>query len=103
MLRRWTVSFGPEFAESKKACRASPGRMKLHLAALELNLERDPFHNSEAYGEPTHRVMETRDHFDDGFVLSAFIVIDVEHFDVEVKWIDMRPLPDDDDEDDVPV
>lgn len=98
MKRRWVVQYGPEYPESKRACRASPGRLKLHLAAIELNLERDPFGYSEPFEDESHRVIETTDYFNDGFVLTAFVRL-CEGFIAQIMWVDMRPLPDDGEED----
>jgi hypothetical protein len=103
MQARWQVTYGPEFEESKKACKMSPKRLKLHLTGIELSLERDPFLYSEAYGDELHRVIDTRDYFRDegGVVLSAFVVLNRSVFVAEIKWIDVGPLPsgEDDDED----
>jgi len=105
VLARWTVTYGPDFAASKKACRASPGRIKLHLAAIELALERDPFRYSHAFSDEQHRMIRTNDFVDagiefrDGFILTAFIVIDATRLTCEIKWIDMQPVPEEDDED----
>lgn len=96
MKRRWVVQYGPDYAESKRGCRgrASPERLKLHLAAIELNLKRDPFDYSEPFDDESHRIIETTDYFNDGFVLTAFVRL-CEGFVAEIMWIDMRPLPDD--------
>ncbi len=101
MLARWTVRYGPEFEESKRACRGqvSPGRLKLHLAAMELNLERDPLTYTHQFlpENGAYRVLETKDYFGDGFILTAYVVLR-EGLIAEVMWIDMRALPTPDDE-----
>jgi hypothetical protein len=102
VLARWSVTYGPEFAASKKACRASRGRLKLHLAAIELALERDPFTYSHAYTDEFHRLIQTDDfvdagiEFSDGFILTAFIVVDPQRLACTINWIDMQPIPDED-------
>ena len=92
MLRRWVVKHGPEFADSKRACDVLPDRLKLHLDAVELDLERDPLRYSEAFAEDSRRVIETRDDFGEGFILTAYVVL-YENFTAELKWIETRPLP----------
>lgn len=105
MLPRWRVAYGPEFAQSKKAVDASPTRLKLHLDAIELALERDPFQYSQQYGEEHQRVISTDD-FHDGFILTAFVTVrQTGGFVATIEWIVMRPLldafePDPDDEND---
>lgn len=98
MLARWTVTHGPQFADSKRRCRASTARLDLHLAAVKLKLERDPFQFSEAFIDDDHRVVETHDYITDGYAMSAFVVLDLEHLVAEIKWIEISSLPADDDE-----
>jgi hypothetical protein len=97
MLRRWTVRYGPEFAEAKRACEVAPDRLKLHLDAAELGLERDPFRYSEPFAEDSRRIIETRDEVGDGFIFTAYAVL-YDDFTVELKWIETRPLPEQEEE-----
>lgn len=106
MQARWTVIRGPEFAASTKACAMSPKRLSMHLTAIELNLERDPFSYSEAYSDESHRVLDTHDYFvhDGGACLTAFIVVHTKRLEVEISWIEAGSLPtsnDDFDDDEV--
>lgn len=97
MLARWTVRHGPEFARSKSACRVPPQRLDLSLKAIELSLERDPFLFSQAFADDAHRVIQTKDDFEDGFILTAFVVLYTKRV-AEIKWIETHPLPDENDE-----
>lgn len=92
MLRRWVVKHGPEFAESERACDVPADRLKLHLDAIRLNLERDPLSYSEPFGNESRRVIETRDDFADGFVLTAYVVLRKD-FTAELMWIETRRSP----------
>lgn len=96
MKRRWVVQDGPEFAGSRDVCRGrvTPARLKLHLDAVRLNLERDPFEYSAPFSDEAHRVIETRDYFNDGFVLTAYVRL-CQGFVAQIMWIDIRPLSDD--------
>lgn len=92
MLRRWTVRYGPEFSESRAACGVESYRLDEHLKAIGLSLERDPLRYSTAFVNEARRTIETIDYTDPGFVLTAFIVL-YDPFVAEVKWIETRPLP----------
>lgn len=94
MKARWVVEYGPEFAQSKRACRLRIGEFRLgvRLRAIKLNLERDPFLYSESYADDTQRVIETQDYMDDGFVLTAFVKL-CAGFVARIMWIEMRDLP----------
>jgi hypothetical protein len=105
VLRRWVVKHGPEFDGSKHACDVPPDRLKLHLDAFELDLERDPLRYSQPFAGESRRVIETTDYTGDGFVLTAYVVL-YQDFTAEIKWIEKTPLPDreleEDDPDDDP-
>jgi hypothetical protein len=92
VLARWTVRYGPEFARSKSTCHVSPQRLDLSLKAIELSLERDPFRFSQAFADDAHRVIQTKDDFEDGFILTAFVVLYTKRV-AEIKWIETHPLP----------
>ncbi len=95
MQARWTVTYGPHFEESRKACKMSLKRLRLHLTALELNLERDPFKYSEPFSDENHRVLDTHDYFqhEGGAVLSAFVLLHPGGLEAEIQWIEAGPLP----------
>lgn len=95
MLARWTVIHGPQFAESKKACTMTTKRLNMHVAAIELNLERDPFKYSEPYSDERHRVLDTHDYFthEMGTCVTAFVTIHLERREVEINWIETGALP----------
>ncbi len=95
MLRRWVVTYGPEFDSSKRACDVPPDRLRLHLEAFELDLERDPLRYSEPFAGESRRVIETTDYTGDGFVLTAYVVL-YGNFTAEIKWIEKTPLSDED-------
>lgn len=99
MKPRWAVEYGPQFAESQKECvrRVGRHRLQLHLDAIELSLERDPVMYSESFGD-SHVVIETEDHFEDGFVVTAYVRL-CQRFVVEIMWIAIRSLDEDDEED----
>jgi hypothetical protein len=97
VLRRWVVKHGPEFERSKSACDIPPDRLRLHLDALELDLERDPLRYSEPFADDSRRVIETTDYAGEGFVLTAYVAL-YEDFTAEIKWIEKTPLPDEGDE-----
>ncbi|HYM54160.1 MAG TPA: hypothetical protein VES97_02275 [Solirubrobacteraceae bacterium] len=91
------MKHGPEFANSKRACDVPPDRLTLHLNAAELNLERDPLRYSEAFADEARRVIETRDEVGKGFIFTAYVVL-YEDFTAELKWIETRPLPEEEEE-----
>jgi hypothetical protein len=95
VLRRWVVKHGPEFENSRDVCDIPPDRLRLHLDALELDLERDPLRYSEPFAGDSRRVIETTDYTGDGFVLTAYVVL-YENFIAEIKWIEKTSLPDED-------
>jgi hypothetical protein len=102
MQARWTVTYGPQFADSKKACKMSKSRFDLHFAALKLELERDPFRYSEPYLDELHRAMDTHDFFvhEGGAALSAYVVLDPDQLEAEIQWVEAGPLPKADEEPD---
>jgi hypothetical protein len=95
VLRRWAVQYGPEFAESRAACSVPVERLEGHLKAIRLSLERDPLRYSTPFVNEARRVIETTDYTEPGFVLTAFVVL-YDPFIAEVKWIEARPLPEED-------
>jgi hypothetical protein len=99
MLARWTVTYGPQFAQSKKPWRNSSARFDMHLASIRLGLERDPYKYSTPFLTENDRVCESDD-FLDGFTMTAFVKIDPERMTAEVKWVELRPIPGDDEEED---
>lgn len=78
----------------------APRRLRLHLTAIELNLERDPYMYSEAFSDDRHRVLDTRDYFrhDRGRAVSAFVLLHPERLEAEIQWIEVGALPDGDDD-----
>ena len=80
MQRPWTVRNGRDFAQSRRECLASGDRIDMHLVALRIDLRRDPYAYGEAYDSEAKRVIETKDRFGDGFVLSAIVTVDVAAF-----------------------
>ena len=96
MLARWTVSYGPQFAECKKKWRARQAQFDMHLAAIRLGLERDPYRYSTPFLSENDRVIESDDHVDDGFIMTAFVQLNPDTLGAEVKWVELRPLPADD-------
>jgi hypothetical protein len=99
MQARWTVSYGPQFAECKKKWRLRRARFDMHLAAIRLGLERDPYRLSTPFMSENDRVIESNDYVDDGFIMTAFVQLDPNRFNAEVKWVELRPLPADDADD----
>lgn len=99
MLARWTVRYGPEYAESVKALAVSPARTKLHMASIEVAIERDPYAYSEPFAGESHRVFQSDD-FHDGVRLIAFVVLDPRRLAAEIKWVETRPASTEDDEED---
>jgi hypothetical protein len=95
VLRRWVVKYGPEFEDSKRACGVPADRLKLHLDAFRLDLEREPLRYSQPFADEARRVIETTDYTGDGFVLTAYVVL-YDDFTAEIKWIEKTPLPDED-------
>lgn len=95
MLARWEVGYGPQFEESKQTCKMSKKALRLHLTALELHLERDPFSYSEAYTDENHRAMDTRDYFTDegGRALTAFVTLFPSQMIARIEWIMVGRLP----------
>jgi hypothetical protein len=77
----------------------SRGRIKFHLAAIELAIERDPMRYSEPFGDELHRIFESNDFIDDGRTVTAFVVLEPKRFNGEIKWVESRPLSDQGDED----
>ena len=57
-----------------------------------MSLEREPLRFSTAFADEAHRVIQTTDYTEDGFVLTAFVVL-YERFVAEIKWIEVHPLP----------
>ena len=95
MLAQWEVRYGPQFEESKQTCKMSKKALRLHLTALELHLERDPFLYSEAYTDENHRAMDTQDYFtdEDGRALTAFVTLFPNQMVAQIEWIIAGPLP----------
>jgi hypothetical protein len=79
----------------------APKRLRLHLTAIELNLERDPFMYSEAFGDEFHRTLDTRDYFrhEGGRALSAFVVLYPKLREAQIQWIEVGALPEGGEED----
>ena len=73
----------------------SKSHLQLHLAALHVHLEHDPYKYSEAFDGENKRVMDTTDYFTDegGRALSAFVVLDPTRHIAEIKWIEAGALP----------
>lgn len=93
MLARWTVGYGPEFAESKKPWRNAQPRFDMHLASIRLVLERDPYKYSTPFLSEEDRVIESDD-FRDGYTMTAFIKVDPKRMNTEIKWVEMRVMED---------
>jgi hypothetical protein len=99
MLARWTVSYGPEFAECKRKWRQRQARFDMHRAAIRLGLERDPYRYSTPFLSENDRVVESEEYVDDGFVMTAFVQLDPNSLSAVVKWVELRPLTIDDEDD----
>lgn len=98
MLVRWTVAYGPEFEQCKRRWRLRRPRFDMHLAAIRLNLERDPYRYSTPFLSQNDRVIESVDYVDDGFIMTAFVKLDPSRLVVEIKWVELRPIQDEDED-----
>lgn len=96
MLARWSVTYGPEFEECRRKWRLRAPRFDMHLAAIRLGLERDPYRCSTPFASENHRVIESVDYVTDGFVMTAFVLLSPDRWEAEVKWVELRELPDED-------
>lgn len=100
MLARWTVTYGPEFEESKRTWRNRQARFDMHLASIRLGLERDPYRYSTPFLSENDRVMESDD-FRDCYTMTAFVKLDPARHKAEIKWVELREIEvEDGDEDD---
>jgi hypothetical protein len=99
VLARWTVTYGPEFEDSKREWRHRLPRFDMHLASIRLGLERDPYRYSTPFVDENSRVIESEGFFD-GYTMTAYVRLDPERLVAEIKWVDLRRLEAEDDEDD---
>lgn len=102
MLARFRVDRGPEFDGSVAAVarkKISSARLKLAIANAEVNFERDPFRYSTAYSDEFHRVLASED-YASGFLFCIYALVDDQRLVVTMQWVDVVPLPDEDDEPD---
>ncbi len=97
MLARWTVTYGPQFEESKRPWRQRLPRFDMHLASIRLVLERDPFRYSTPFVTETERVVESNE-IRDGYVMTAFVKLRPQRLEAEIMWVDLRILPAEEDE-----
>jgi hypothetical protein len=55
---------------------------------------------STAFLDENIRVIVTDDHVSDGWRMSAFVALNPAQATAEIRWIEISPLPADDDDDD---
>jgi hypothetical protein len=100
VLAKWRVEFGPEFDECQKKWRLRRARFDMHLAAIRLNLERDPFHYSTPFLSDEYRVIESVEYVNDGFIMTAYVRLDPKRFVAEIMWVELRTIPIEEEHDD---
>jgi hypothetical protein len=102
MLAPFRVERGPEFDESLAALRRkkiSPARLKLAIANAEVNFERDPLRYTTPFGDDSHRVLASED-YAAGWLFCIYALVDVNRYVVTMMWVDVAPLPEDEDDED---
>jgi hypothetical protein len=100
VLAKWRVELAPEFDECKKTWRSRRARFDMHLAAIRLNLERDPFHYSTPFLTDGYRVIESVEYVNDGFIMTAYVRLHPDRFVAEIMWVELRTIPVEDEDED---
>jgi hypothetical protein len=98
LFQRWTLTEGPEWADSLEEAEVADGYFERNLETMRLSLGYDPYFETATFMDDRElRVWSTTD-FAAGYRLVVFLEIFPERRTCELKWCQTMDLPPGDDE-----